>query len=51
MDALKEDEGFAKGVNTYKGYITYKPIADDIGMKDKYKDLKELLGEKVLATA
>jgi len=40
---LKEDIGFAKGVNTYKGCITYKPVAEDLGMMDKFRELKELL--------
>jgi len=42
LEAAKEDLGLAKGVNTHKGFITYKPVADDLGMSDKYKDLKEL---------
>ncbi|MBL7100509.1 MAG: alanine dehydrogenase [Nanoarchaeota archaeon] len=40
--ALK-DEGFAKGVNTYKGHITYQAVAESLDMKDKYKELKTLL--------
>jgi alanine dehydrogenase len=43
LEAFKEDEGFAKGVNTYKGYITYKPVAEALNMEDKFKELKELL--------
>lgn len=31
MDALKEDEGFAKGVNIYDGKITNKSVADALG--------------------
>ena len=42
IDAVKNDNGFAKGVNTYKGFITYKPVADDIRMMNKFKELKEL---------
>ena len=42
LEAAKEDLGLAKGVNIHKGFITYKPVADDLGMSDKYKDLKEL---------
>ena len=41
-EALK-DEGFAEGVNTYKGYITYHAVAESLGMEDKYKILEELL--------
>ncbi|NQV09133.1 alanine dehydrogenase [Candidatus Woesearchaeota archaeon] len=41
-EAVK-DKGLAKGINTYKGFITYKPVAEDLDMLDKYKDLNELL--------
>lgn len=40
--AMKSDAGFAKGVNTYKGYITYKPVAEGLNMNDKFKELKDL---------
>ncbi len=40
--ALK-DEGFAKGMNTYKGFITYHAVAESLGMKDQYKSLEELI--------
>ena len=39
----KEDDGFAKGVNTHKGFITYKPVAEGLEMMNKFKELKELL--------
>ncbi|MBI2208149.1 alanine dehydrogenase [Candidatus Woesearchaeota archaeon] len=35
--ALKEDKGFAKGLNTYNGFITYKPVAEALGMMSRYK--------------
>jgi len=41
--AIKQDKGLAKGINTYKGYITYKPIAEDLGMMDMFKELDGLL--------
>lgn len=41
--AMKENIGFAKGVNTYKGYITYKPVAEALNMNDKFRELKELM--------
>src|SRR3989344_5484681 len=40
--AMKEDAGFAKGVNTYKGHITYKPVEDALKM-NKFKELKEMI--------
>ncbi|MBI2652099.1 alanine dehydrogenase, partial [Candidatus Woesearchaeota archaeon] len=42
-NAVKNDAGFAKGVNTYKGYITYKPVAEGLRIQDKFKDLRELI--------
>jgi alanine dehydrogenase len=41
--AFLEDEGFAKGVNTYKGQLTYKPVADALGMNSAYSPLSALL--------
>ena len=43
INAVKEDGGLAKGVNTYKGFITYKPVAEGLGMAGKFKELKNLL--------
>jgi len=43
IDALKDDQGFAKGLNTYKGYITYKPVAEALDLMDKFKDFEELV--------
>lgn len=43
VDTVKEDAGFMEGVNTYKGFITYELVAKDLGMMDKFKDIKELV--------
>ncbi|MAE42884.1 alanine dehydrogenase [Candidatus Woesearchaeota archaeon] len=43
IKALKEDKGFAKGLNTHNGFITYESVAKDLGMIDKFKDLNELM--------
>ncbi len=43
IDALKEDKGLAKGLNTYKGFITYKSVAEALGLMGKFKDFKELI--------
>lgn len=42
VKVAKKDKGLAKGINTYKGYITYKPVAEDLEMMEHYKDLNEL---------
>jgi len=41
--SMKDDPGFAKGVNTHKGFITYKPVAEALNMNDKFRELKESL--------
>ena len=41
IEALKEDAGFMKGLNTYKGYFTCKPVAQ--ALNGKYKEVEELL--------
>jgi alanine dehydrogenase len=37
LQALEADPGFAKALNTYQGYITYKPVAEALGKLDRYK--------------
>ena len=37
------DGRFARGLNAYKGYITYRSVAEDLGMLDIYKDITELV--------
>ena len=41
--AIKDDVGFAKGINTHQGFITYKPVAEALDLTNKFKDLKELV--------
>jgi len=42
VEAVKESEGFMKGVNTYKGFITYEEVAKDLEMEGKFKELNGL---------
>ena len=37
------DGRFARGLNTYKGFITYESVAKDLGVMDQYKPVAELL--------
>ena len=37
--SIKNDAGFAKGVNTCKGYLTYKPVAEGLDLENKFKEL------------
>ena len=43
VDATKNDDGLMKGVNTYKGFITYEEVAKDLEMLGRFKELRELL--------
>jgi alanine dehydrogenase len=42
LAALREDAGFAKGVNTYQGFVTYEPVAEDLGLMERYKAFSSL---------
>jgi len=42
-ESLAGSGRFAKGLNAYKGHITYENVAKDLGMMDIYKDVKELM--------
>ena len=37
LDALRADPGFGKGVNTYRGFVTSKPVAEALGLLSQYK--------------
>lgn len=41
LTALSEDPGFAKALNTYQGFITYKPVAEAFDIPDRYRDRPE----------
>lgn len=41
--SLAGDGRFARGLNAYKGYITYENVAKDLGMMEMYKNVKELV--------
>ena len=43
LKSLKADEGFAGGLNAYRGSIACRPVADDLKMTDRYRDLGEIL--------
>ncbi|MBS3963496.1 MAG: alanine dehydrogenase [Methylomonas sp.] len=45
IDALKDDSGFAKGLNTRKGYLTCKPVAEALGLLSAYRDIGDSLSE------
>lgn len=41
--SLEGDGRFARGLNAYKGHITYKTVAEDLGMMEMYQELKDLV--------
>lgn len=41
MDAVKENKALSKGVNTFKGHLTYEAVATSLDLQ--YKSLEELL--------
>lgn len=38
IDSLKASPRFARGLNIYKGMITYRSVAEDLGMIDKHRE-------------
>jgi alanine dehydrogenase len=42
-ESLSNGGRFARGLNAYKGYITYEAVAKDLGMMENYKDAKDLV--------
>lgn len=38
VTALREDKGLAKGVNTYQGHITCKPVAEALDLMPKFRE-------------
>jgi alanine dehydrogenase len=43
LEALAEDPGFARGVNTYHGHLTYREVAEALDMEERYAPFAELL--------
>ncbi len=41
--SIEGDGRFARGLNAYKGYVTYESVAKDLGMQDVYKSIDELV--------
>ncbi|MEN8132601.1 MAG: alanine dehydrogenase [Pseudomonadota bacterium] len=43
IEALLSDSGFAKGLNTHQGFITYKPVAEALDMLPVFRKFAELI--------
>ncbi|PSW06755.1 alanine dehydrogenase [Photobacterium lipolyticum] len=42
ISALREDNGFGKGVNTYHGHITCRPVAESLQMLSRFRAFSEI---------
>jgi alanine dehydrogenase len=38
LDAVRQDAGFGKGVNTYRGYVTSRPVAEALNLLPQFKE-------------
>ncbi|MDH3418746.1 MAG: alanine dehydrogenase [Gammaproteobacteria bacterium] len=43
LSVFSEDAGFGNGVNTLDGFLTCLPVAEALGMQDRYRSLSEIL--------
>ncbi len=43
LSVFAEDKGLADGVNTFRGFLTCLPVAEALGMQDRYRPLSEML--------
>jgi alanine dehydrogenase len=42
LATLREEAGFARAVNTYRGYLTCRPVAEAYGLMERYREFGEL---------
>ncbi len=42
IHALRENNGLARGLNTYQGYITYQPVAESLDLMMVYRAFSEI---------
>ncbi len=42
LTALRDDPGFARGVNTYQGHITCQPVSEDLGLTERHASFSSL---------
>jgi alanine dehydrogenase len=43
LACLKDDSGMGKALNTCKGFISYRPVAQALGMEAHFKEINELI--------
>ena len=44
LEAVREDECFARGVNIHHGPICYRPVAEDLSLMERYQEFAKLVG-------
>lgn len=44
LAALQNGEGFKRAVNTCQGYVTCRPVAEALDLKDRYRNVSLLIG-------
>ena len=49
LEALVEDEGFAAGINTYEGHVTYGPVTEALDLEDAYAPFSTLVKGRAFA--
>ncbi len=42
IQALRDDPGLASGLNTYKGFVTCQPVAEAMGLMDRYRAFSDI---------
>lgn len=43
FESFTNDKGLSKAVNTYNGFLTCKPVAEELGLEEKYREIEELI--------
>lgn len=44
LEALRRDPGFARGLQTFRGHVTCEPVAEALGLQERFRPAEELLG-------
>ena len=42
FDSFIAQEGLRKAVNTYNGFLTCQPVAEELGLEEKYRNIEQL---------
>ncbi len=42
VEALEQDPGFAKGINTFQGHVTCEAVAQALGLESRFREFTSL---------